>query len=293
MKSSLYRLSAIMLLALLSPLTSATAATTVSISNEDLSVSLDLLGAQLRSIHHPATDVEYLWQGHPDYWEERAPNMFPVCVRFKGDRFTYRGGEYTMPFLGLAHTADFATTTLARHRVVQTMESTPATREHYPFDFKLNIVSELDGLTLTQRYEVTNTGDNTLYFALGGHPGFNIPITGGRTRSDYELVFSQAMTTSRQWVAESLIQTDTAEFLNNEDRLNIGDPRVPSSGMFLQDHSSRQIGVARAGEAPYVTVDLGDFPNTNLWSPPGMPYACIEPMVGHHDLQETPEAIED
>ena len=111
MKLSFNLLSAIMLLALLSPLASATAATTVSISNENLSVRLDLLGAQLRSIHHPATDVEYLWQGHPDYWIQRAPNMFPVCVRFKDDRFTYRGDEYTMPFLGLAHTADFATAT--------------------------------------------------------------------------------------------------------------------------------------------------------------------------------------
>ncbi|MEJ6601330.1 MAG: hypothetical protein QNL51_02035 [Opitutaceae bacterium] len=293
MKLSFNLLSAIMLLALLSPLASATAATTVSISNENLSVRLDLLGAQLRSIHHPATDVEYLWQGHPDYWIQRAPNMFPVCVRFKDDRFTYRGDEYTMPFLGLAHTADFATTTLARHRVVQTMESTPATREYYPFDFKINIVSELDGLTLTQRYEVTNTGDNTLYFALGGHPGFNTPITNGRTRDDYDLVFSKRLTTTRPWVIDGLIQTDLTAFLNNEDRLSIGDPRVPPSGMFLRDHASRQIGIGRTGRPPYVTVDLGDFPNTNIWTPPGMPYACIEPMLGHHDLQETPEAIED
>ena len=54
----------------------------------------------------------------------------------------------------------------------------------------------------------------------------------------------------------------------------------------------RRIGLGLENEPPFVEVDLGNFPNVNLWSPPGYPFACIEPMVSHHDLHDSPLAIE-
>jgi galactose mutarotase-like enzyme len=265
---------------------------TVTIQGDHLTVVLETEGAQLKSIQHTSTGTEYLWQGDPEYWAERAPNMFPVCVRFKDHQFTYQNQPYEMPFLGLAVTNHFDTTQHRSDFVRQTMVSSSATRVHYPFPFQLDIESEVNGLTLTQRYVITNHGTTPMYYALGGHPGFNTPLTHGRTRNDYEIVFSERMTTHRTEIADGLQQSHRIPFLKNEDRLRLGDERVPPSGMFLREPPSRQIGIARTGKNPYVVVDLGDFPNTNLWTPPGMPYACIEPMVGHHDLQETLESIE-
>ena len=100
------------------------------------------------------------------------------------------------------------------------------------------------------------------------------------------------MTVDRNVISNSLVTNNYISFLENEDRLFLDDERIPTGGMFLENHDSRQIGVALKGHDPYVTVDLQDFPNTNLWSPPGKPYACIEPMVSHHDLEKTEEAIE-
>ena len=60
----------------------------VTIENSWLSVSVDPVGAELQSIRHINTDTEYLWQGDPEYWENRAPVMFPVNVRFKDNRFS-------------------------------------------------------------------------------------------------------------------------------------------------------------------------------------------------------------
>jgi galactose mutarotase-like enzyme len=282
-----------MFLALASPL--AAGSGEVVISGKELSVTVANKGAELQSIRHLPTGIEYLWQGDPEYWRNRAPNMFPVNVRFKDNRFTYKGKPYEMPRMGVAMEADFKLLedTGNPQSVVHVLQSTDDSLKHYPFPFRLEVTSAINGLTLIQRYRVTNLGSETMYFALGGHPGFRTPLDDGRTRGDYQYVFSMVMKTDRNVISNSLVTNTFVPYLDNEDRLSLDDDRIPDGGMFLQDHDSRQIGVALKGRKPYVSVDLQDFPNTNLWSPPGMPYACIEPMVAHHDFEKTKEAIEE
>ena len=270
----------------------------ITIQNDELSVTLAKKGAELQSIKHLPSGIEYLWQGDPEFWEARSPNMFPVNVRFKDNLFLYQGKEYEMPRMGLAVVAEFETQPKKGEKkkdskVVQVLNSSEDTLKHYPFDFQLKVISQIKGLKVLQKYKVTNKGDKTMYFALGGHPGFNAPFTKKRDRSDYQYVFSEKMEVRRNEIIDSLIQENKVDFLKKENRLTLSDERIPNGGMFLYDNTSRQIGIAMKGRKPYVTVDLGDFPNTNLWSPPGMPFACIEPMVSHHDLQETALAIEE
>jgi|GEM_PF-367692 len=267
----------------------------VEIHNDEVSVKFTTTGAELWSIKHRPTDTEYMWQGDPAYWVNRSPNMFPVNVRFKDDHFTYQGKPYVMPFLGLAVSAPFKmeAAQFSPHRANLVFESSPETLKHYPFPFRLDLLAEVTGTTLAQTYTVTNTGDHPLFFALGGHPGLRTPLDHGRERGDYEIRFSRPLSIDREIIDGGLKTGRRIPFLRHEDRLALDDPRVPDSGMFLENHWARQISLARKGRPPYVTVDLGDFPNTNLWTPRGMPYVCIEPMLAHHDLVDTPAAIEE
>jgi galactose mutarotase-like enzyme len=267
----------------------------VVIQNEQLAVTIANKGAELQSIRHVPSGTEFLWQGDPEFWRNRSPNMFPVNVRFKDNRFSYKGEVFSMPRMGVAMEAEFKLLedTGKAASVMHVLQSSPESLKVYPFPFRLEITSELEGLRLIQRYRVINTGTETMYFALGGHPGFRTPLNEGRTRGDYAYVFSVSMTTDRNVISNSLVTNTFLPFLENEDRLALDDDRIPNGGMFLEDHVSRQIGVALKDRKPYIIVDLQDFPNTNLWSPPGMPYACIEPMVAHHDFEDTEEAIEE
>ena len=269
----------------------------VTIQNDELSVTVAKNGAELQSIKHIATDTEYLWQGEPEYWERRSPNMFPVNVRLKDDKFTYKGKEFEMPRMGLAIDGAFEVHPQNKEKnkeakLVLSLKSSEETLRYYPFPFELRVISQLKGLKLHQKYRVTNTGDEVMYFALGGHPGFRAPFIKKRDRSDYQYTFSEKLHVRRNVISNSLIQEEQVIFLNNEDRLTLSDKRIPDGGMLLLDPEARKIGLALKGRKPYVTLDLGDFPNTNLWSPPGRPYLCVEPMVAHHDFQDSPEAIE-
>ncbi|MCB1122719.1 MAG: hypothetical protein KJT03_14295 [Verrucomicrobiae bacterium] len=270
----------------------------VTIQSRELSVTIARKGAELQSIIHRPTGIEYLWQGDPEYWDRRAPNMFPVNVRFKDNQFSYRGKTFEMPRMGLAFDGVFEVLPKKagkkkEAKVVLALKSSPETLKYYPFPFELRISSQIKDLRLLQKYTVKNTGTETLLFALGGHPGFRAPFIKNRDRSDYQYAFSEKMLVRRNVISDSLIQEEQVDFLRDEDRLSLSDERIPNGGMFLMDPDARKIGLALKGRKPYVTVDLGDFPNANLWSPPGMPYLCVEPMVAHHDLQDSPLAIEE
>ncbi|MCF7847314.1 MAG: hypothetical protein K9M45_00580 [Kiritimatiellales bacterium] len=265
----------------------------VVIENDQLRVAINPVGAALTSIQG-RDGKEFLWQGDPDYWAGQAPIMFPVNVRFKNERFIYNGRIYHMPRMGLAVTADFKLPTPAvPHEAVFEFRSTPEIlKQNYPFPFRLLVKYSLEGSKLINEFTVTNEGSETMHFALGAHPGIRCPLTTGAERKDYQISFFESVTTGRNKIDDSLFYDTMTPYLKDEDALNLADKRIPDGGMFLKDSRIRRFGIGRRDQPPYTTVDLGNFPNVNIWTPPGMPFVCIEPMVSHHDRADAPFEID-
>ena len=263
------------------------------LENEYLHVEVSSMGAELQSIFDKKSAREILWIGDSTHWKGQSPVMFPVNVRFKDEKYTYRGREYVMPRMGLAVSNNFTLRSEAHaQKIVLAFTHSQNARSYYPFEFDFEITYHLVDNKLINRFSIENQGSDTMYFALGGHPGFNCPLENGLTRADYEYVFPKQLFLQRTMVENSLVQGFEVPYLQNESRLALADARVPNAGMFLKEHQIKEIGVAKKGEKPFVIVSLGNFPNVNLWSPPGMPFACIEPMVSHHDVVDSPMAIE-
>lgn len=265
----------------------------VHIENEILSVSISPVGAELMSIQSKLQEKEYLWQGDPVYWAARAPIMFPVNVRFENEQFVYKEKKYDMPRMGLAVDAPFVIHSKTNEKVVFEFESSPEIiRNQYPFPFRLQVSYSLEENQLINEFIVTNKGEDTMYFALGGHPGIFCPFENGKSRKDYQISFFDTITIGRNLIAESLFHDTLLPFLNNENSLNLADERIPDGGMFLKNSPIRKFGIGYNSEKPYAIVHLGDFPNVNIWTPPGKPYVCIEPMVSHHDIVNSPLEIQ-
>ena len=73
-----------------------------TIENEYLSVSVEDIGAQLKSIYHKKSETEFLWQGDPKYWKGRAYNLFPIVGRLYDGKYTYNGKTYELERHGFA-----------------------------------------------------------------------------------------------------------------------------------------------------------------------------------------------
>ena len=68
----------------------------VTLKNEELTVKISTLGAEIQSIEDK-NGVERLWQGDPAIWKGRAPILFPVAGGFKDDGYELDGQWYGMP----------------------------------------------------------------------------------------------------------------------------------------------------------------------------------------------------
>jgi galactose mutarotase-like enzyme len=265
----------------------------VTLHNQQLSVKISPLGAELQSIKSVKTNREYLWQATADIWKGRAPFMFPVVVKFKDEQYTYQDKQYQMPLLGVVRHSELTFIQHSPTQVTFELAANAETLKLYPFAFKFEVKYQLKGTELLHNIKIINQGDKVLHYALGGHPGFALPLVKGKQRSDYAVTFSKPVNQKRRLVADGLTQREMIKFLINETELGLSDKRIPPAGMLLIDHKIQRIGVSEKGKPPFIEVAFMDFPNVNIWTPPGTPFVAIEPLLGHHDTYNSPLAIED
>ena len=209
-------LPAFILIAVLFSIINAEAQRDVIIRNKFLTVKISLLGAQLQSITDNISRREYLWQGDSIYWADRAPIMFPIIVRLKDDCFTYQGQRIEMPKMGIAKISNFLVIQNETDGVILELTNNVKTMVHYPFPFRLTISYRLEGNKILNEFKIENTGEKTMYFALGGHPGFRFTDC-EKDRRYLQYTFSKKMTISRIDIKNSLIQSTKIQFLKNED----------------------------------------------------------------------------
>ena len=107
------------------------------ISNRCMTVKIAAIGAEMQSVIKDGT--EYLWDGDPKYWPERAPILFPFVGRFTDGKYTLNGQEYHMGIHGFARKLSYQVVEHERDRIVMELVDTEETYESYPYHFVLRV----------------------------------------------------------------------------------------------------------------------------------------------------------
>ena len=251
----------------------------ITLENSRLRLTVDSLGAQMMSLQ-TLDGREYLWQGDPRYWCDRAPILFPFVGRLTGNSYRYGGQVYSMGIHGFAAHQDFSCLCPEPNRLVLQLTDNGETREQYPFAFSLNIIYELIDNRVQVTYQVENTGTGMLPFGIGGHPGFRIPLEEGEQFDDYILDFTGGCQPDRVGFTPQV-------FLSGQDQpypLKEGKYLPLRHDLFDEDavilkNMSREVAL-RSRLSPHgVQVSYPDMPYLGLWHMPNTdaPYLCIEP----------------
>lgn len=257
----------------------------IALASPALSATINPLGAELWSLRD-ADGRELMTDADPAFWTGHAPILFPFVGRLRGDRYRVGGKEYSLPQHGFARRRDF---TLIDHSAASAhfrLEADDASRENYPFDFRLDMRFTLDGTTLRMAATVTNTGNTDMPFSFGYHPAFAWPLPYGAAVEDHRIIFEQDEPAPVRKVGDEpgLIALETAVSPVK------GNILAPTHDMFRTDAlvwdtlNSRSLtwGAPSTG-TPHLKIDFPDTPWLGIWQVPGAHYLCVEPWAGMAD----------
>lgn len=102
---------------------------TVIIQNDQLIAKIAEHGAELISLQSKEHNLEYIWQGDPEFWGRHAPVLFPFVGRLKNDEYIYQGKTYSMGQHGFARDMDFEVIEQGPEQASFLLKSTPETKK--------------------------------------------------------------------------------------------------------------------------------------------------------------------
>lgn len=261
----------------------------VYLENETVKVEIETFGAEIKSLVKKATGQEYMWCANPAYWGKTAPFLFPFIGKLVEEKYTYEGKVYPAQKHGFGQRVGYEIVEQEADRIVLRTTDTKETYADYPFRFILDIEYILQEDAVRENWYVKNTGDNTMYFSVGGHAAFTCPLKGeGRTGQQIKLFGAEHknMIFSLR-INEKGLVTDELLMLDVEDSLvKIDEHTFDSDALVFDGEGVTAVGLCDEAGKEYVRVEC-DAPVWGVWSMPdnGASYVCLEPWYGICDYE--------
>ncbi|MFD0898544.1 aldose 1-epimerase family protein [Loigolactobacillus binensis] len=271
-------------------------ATLVQIENDDLSVTISTLGAELQRIYSKKYAFDYLWNDNKrGYWKRHAPILFPFIGRSNQDQYLVNGATYPMSQHGFIRDHVFSVVEKGSDYAVLKFAATTETKKIYPFAFSFSVRYTLSGSGLQETFTVANDDDKPLSFSLGSHPGFNVE----NDLAQYQLMVTKTDTNTplKQFeigpvpFRDGKVVPFAAATANNE--IDLSHQLLDDGLIILANQDIQQIKLQSTSTKRRVTLSLADFPYIALWSPEkkNAPFVCIEPFAGLPDEYGQPGDI--
>jgi len=266
-----------------------------TLQSADLSVEVNPIGMEISSIKSKTTDLEYLWQGNPAVWNGQAPVLFPIVGSLKDGFTIIDGKKYEMPKHGiLRHSEKPLLKAQTANSVIFSLKWDEESLQHYPFKFEFEIKFTLKGKMLEVSHKITNHGNETMLYLLGGHPAFNCPLRAGEVYEDYLLEFSKAETDST-WIVEDtgLIGLQQKLVLDNTAILPLHPHMFANDALIFKQLDSREVTLKHKDRGTILSVNFEDFDYLGIWAKPEAPFVCIEPWLGIGDSSDSNHHFEE
>jgi galactose mutarotase-like enzyme len=262
------------------------------IENDDLRIVIKAAGAELDSIRHKHTQLEYLWQGDAAFWGKKSPILFPIVGTLKDNSFFYEGKKYTLPRHGFARDKTFAVEQHSADKVTFLLVSDEESLRNYPFPFEFRLHYALTNNTLKVTYAVKNTGKSAMYFSVGGHPAFRLPLVEETNYTDYFIELNAAETSGRYPLSkDGLLKLTPNPFLKNADSIPLHPSLFYEDAVVLKHLSAKSMAILSDKTIHGLRMTFEGFPYFGIWAAKDAPFVCLEPWCGISDSINTTQAL--
>lgn len=249
-----------------------------SIKNDQLELVIRSLGAEIISMKDKEGN-EYIWQADPEYWDGQAPNLFPFIGRMTDKKYTLDGKSYEVDLHGFAKDTEFEVNQLSETEILFFMSDSEETYKHYPYKFQFGVKYRLLGANLQMEYMIRNLDEKEMYYAVGAHPGFNVPFEKDTAFEDYYFEFADCDDLKRVIFSEDgfVLREDDYELRENK-YLDLRHNIFDDEAIVLRNMSKAVTLTSKNGKkAIQVAYPRMDHVGFWHWPKKDAPYVCVEP----------------
>ena len=256
----------------------------IKLENSNVIAKVRSKGAELFSIVSIGTGLEYMWSGDPAFWGKTSPVLFPIVGTLKDDKFFIDGNRHTLSRHGFARDSEFEVRQLSSDKAQFTLNSSEDSLKKYPFDFSLTMTYSLSANFLSVEYSVENKSNRDMFFSLGAHPAFKVPLINGTLYEDHYLEFNKSETAPRWPISDKgLIKEEPVPFLDNVERINLNKELFYDDAIVLKYLNSNVISLKATTHSHGLDFHFEGFSYLGLWAARNADFVCIEPWCGIAD----------
>ncbi|EAK9422151.1 aldose 1-epimerase family protein [Listeria monocytogenes] len=257
----------------------------IKLENEVLLVEMKTAGAELTRIFHKDTGLEYLWNADSKFWGRHSPVLFPTVGRLVDDTYLVDGKQYHLGQHGFARDRDFQVIEQTENMVRFELDADEDSLAIYPYKFKLSIIYTIEKNTVVVSYEVENTDNKRIYFSIGAHPAFHLPLTDGTTFEDYYLDFGTEENLETLCLEGPYRSGEIKKIIDEPARyLPLSYDLFKNDALIFEALKQKEMTIKSDKTPHFVKVSFPEFPFVGVWTAkPGTPFLCIEPWYGIAD----------
>lgn len=254
------------------------------LQNNFIALKVRDTGAEMTSLINRVTGLEYLWQAG-EAWPKQAPVLFPVVGQLKENSYLYEGSGYALDRHGFARSRIFKPVLQTQDSLSFLLSSDEQSLTIYPFLFQLTITYSLEGKTIVVNYNVENTsGKEDLYFSIGAHPAFKVPLHEYENYHDYFLLFEKREHVARMLLKDGLITGEKLKFLNNENMVQLSKSLFYHDAIVLKGLQSESVTLKSNASPNGLKFSFSGFPYFGIWAAKDAEFLCLEPWHGIADF---------
>ena len=255
-----------------------------TIENTHLKVTISPKGAELQSIYNKVLQMEYMWNADPAFWGKHSPVLFPIVGTLKNDSYYFNDKQYQLGRHGFAREMDFAVSAQSSSIIVFTLQSNDETLAKFPFTFRFDVKYELNENSVKTTYSVTNNGNAAMYFSVGGHPAFKVPLTETTAYNDYYLEFNNGENAGRWPISkDGLIETAPTAVFHQSNKLPLTKELFQKDALVFKGLVSNSVMLKNDKNTHGLLFDFTGFPYLGIWAAKNADFVCIEPWCGIAD----------
>lgn len=266
----------------------------VELKNDELTVSISLLGAEIQVVKRVKDGFDYIWNDTTGkYWGRHAPILFPIIGQINQNTYFFDGQKYGLTQHGFLRDQTFEIVSQSTSAVTLKSAANADTKAKFPFDYQVTVDYRLDGAALNVEFSVENLDTKTMYYSLGLHPGFN--TTGDFSK--YALKFDPAVSELENQEVDPapLLNGKTHAVKLNNGQYDLSHAKLDDGLVVFSAKGLKHVTLASTEAEHAVELDLTDFPYFAVWSPEkkNADFVCVEPFNGLPDVYGEPEQLQD